>query len=152
MDVLKPIIEHLIEYEKTLEMERKIYIGDLEQNGPKVFIKDGETFVSLLRDGKSKHYNFENQLIYIVRRNDFALKTWGINPDVDGWGYWIYVEAKTPYVIPLSKDEATILRLRLREANERSLSSCNLTEEYINQLKTAMRHSDGAYWSENTGT
>lgn len=79
MEVLKPIIEHLIEYEKTLEMERKIYIDVLEQNGPKALIKDGETIVALLRDGKSKHYNFGNQLICIMRRNDSSsLKTWGL--------------------------------------------------------------------------
>ena len=103
---------------EKLELER---IDELQKNGPTALMDHGQLLVTLLRDGKEKLIQFGEYFVNVTwATNEETLKKFKLDgPADDGVTYFMQATPNKfgpkPFAVWVSKEEADILRTRIKE-------------------------------------
>jgi hypothetical protein len=115
--------DRIIRHAEELKRLRDARIADLKENGPKAYFEGGALNITLLRDGKEHFYDFTEQRAFVCSTDKpEVLRRLRIEgaPDESGVTHYINVSCEeygtVAYGIYVSKAEAEILRVRIREA------------------------------------
>jgi len=116
----------MIAYAERLRVAREERLEDLRKNGPRAYIEGGVKQLVLLRGEKEEYHDFtERHVMVVYCENESDRKKYGLTkdpPEKDGTTHFVLVTPQDygflQYGIRISKEEATTIKKRWREAVE----------------------------------
>ena len=160
--VLSQLSSRVQDYAQRLKELKEEEIQDLIVNGPKISGDSDNPIITLMRDGKAKHYRIGEYMISVAKTDEEwtceKLKIVG-EPDSDGFWHFIYARGsdygEPSFGIWLYKEEALILKKALKALDDeddkaRGQAKCLFCgekkflcgQDHASEMREAMRNAD----------
>ena len=123
--VLSELSSRVQDYAQRLKELKEEEIQDLIENGPKISGYPDNPVITILREGKARHYRFGGYMLSVAKTDEKwtcqKLKIIG-EPDSDGFWHFIYARGsdygQPSFGIWLYKEEALILKKALKALDD----------------------------------